>query len=189
MQVSGPGFGWLAEFLLAAGYGLVGAVVPIANAEAYAIAAGALHPAGSVAAILGLTLGQGIGKMLMFWGVRRGKDLRFFHPRRPEATTGGAGPEPRTAGRPRTEAELGPLRRWWSRTLRVSLRLVGDTRWGLPLVFLASIIGFPPLYPIVLVAGASPIPAASFAVTMSLGRGLRFALLAWGAGGLVGRLT
>lgn len=165
---------WLVEFTLATGYGIAGAVVPVFNAEAYAVTAGALHPAGAVAAVLGLTLGQGIGKMLMFWGVRRGHQLRFFHPR------------PRREGSSaRTEAELGPLRRWWSRTLRTSLRLVGDTRWGLPLVFAASLVGFPPLYPIVLVAGASPIPALSFALTMSLGRGLRFAGLAWGGIGLV----
>lgn len=180
---------WLTEFLLATVYGAVGAVVPVFNAEAYAVAAGALHPAGSVAAILGLTLGQGAGKMLMFWGVRRGKELRFFHPKHPELASseeGPAGGPPASTG---TEAELGPIRRWWSRTVRVSLRLVGDTRWGLPLVFLASVIGFPPLYPVVLVAGASPIPAASFALTMSAGRGLRFALLAWGGSGLVSQLS
>lgn len=180
---------WLLDFLLATAYGAVGAVVPVVNAEAYAIAAGALHPAGSVAAILGLTLGQGAGKMLMFLGVRRGKELRFFHPRHAElesSEAAGAADDP-PAGRG-TEAELGPLRRWWSRTVRVSLALVGDTRWGLPLVFLASSVGFPPLYPVVLVAGASPIPAVSFAVTMSAGRGLRFALLAWGGSGLVSQL-
>lgn len=177
-EVQGPI--WLVEFLVAAAYGVAGAVVPIFNAEAYAVAAGALHPAGSVSAIIGLTLGQGIGKMLMFWGVRRGKDLPFFHPKpRPEPT----GAEP-----PR-ETDLGPIRRWWSRTVRISLRLVGSTRWGLPLVFLASVIGFPPLYPVVLVAGASPTPAASFAITMCMGRGLRFALLAWGGTGLVSLLS
>lgn len=166
---------WLVELLVATAYGAVGAVVPVFNAEAYAIAAGALHPVGAVAAIVGLTVGQGAGKMLMFWGVRRGKELRFFHPRHHQER----GPQPAP-----TEAELGTLRRWWSHTVRISLRLVGDTRWGLPLVFLASLVGFPPLYPVVLVAGASPIPAASFAVTMSAGRGLRFALLAWGGTGL-----
>ncbi|QGF24479.1 hypothetical protein [Raineyella fluvialis] len=170
------GLGWFAGFLVAAVYGLVGAVVPVANAEAYALAAGALQPAGSVAAIIGLTLGQGIGKMLMFWGMRRGKDLPFFHPRPVR---------PRSGAR---EAELGLLRRWWSRTIRVSLRLVGDTRAGLPLVFVAAIVGFPPLYPVVLVAGASPIPAWSFGLVMSLGRGIRFALLAWGGTSLAGWL-
>ncbi|SDB85370.1 hypothetical protein GA0111570_10549 [Raineyella antarctica] len=172
---------WLVEFLVAAAYGVVGAVVPVFNAEAYAIAAGALHPAGSAFAILGVTLGQSIGKMLMFWGVRRGKELRFFHA---GPATGGAVETP-----PRAEAELGTVRRWWSRTVRVSLRLVGDTRWGLPLIFLASLVGFPPLYPVVLVAGASPIPAASFALTMTVARGLRFALLAWGGTGLVALLA
>lgn len=166
---------WLVELLVATAYGAVGAVVPVFNAEAYAIAAGALHSVGAVAAIVGLTVGQGAGKMLMFWGVRRGKELRFFHPRHRQERD--LRPAP-------TEAELGTLRRWWSHTVRISLRLVGDTRWGLPLVFLASLVGFPPLYPVVLVAGASPIPAASFAVTMSAGRGLRLALLAWGGTGL-----
>lgn len=186
------GAGWFTGFLVALVYGVVGAVVPVANAEAYAVAAGALHPAGSVASILGLTVGQGIGKMAMFWGVRRGKDLPFFHPRRPDeaagdgeitdgALTDGEAPA-------RREADLGPVRRWWSRTVRVSLRLVGDTRAGLPLVFAAAVIGFPPLYPVVLVAGASPIPGWSFGLVMSLGRGLRFALLAWGGSGLAGLL-
>ncbi len=180
------GPGWFTEFLVAAVYGLVGAVVPVANAEAYAIGAGALHPAGSVAAITGLTIGQGVGKMLMFWGVRRGKELPFFHARhRPAEGADGADREASTG---RTEADLGPARRWWSRTVRVSLRLVGDTRAGLPLVFLAAIVGFPPLYPVVLVAGASPIPAWSFGLVMSLGRGIRFALLAWGGSGLIGLL-
>lgn len=169
---------WLVEFALAAVYGVAGAVVPVFNAEAYAVAAGALHPAGAIAAVLGLTLGQAIGKMLMFWGVRRGKDLRFFRPR----DLAGTAPA-------RSEGELGAVRRWWSRTVRTSLRLVGDTRWGLPLVFAASVVGFPPLYPIVLVAGASPIPAVTFAITMSVGRGLRFAGLAWGGTGLAAFLT
>ncbi|WOP17950.1 hypothetical protein [Raineyella sp. LH-20] len=196
------GAGWFTGFLAALVYGLVGAVVPVANAEAYAVAAGALHPAGSVASILGLTLGQGIGKMAMFWGVRRGKDLPFFHPRRPKGATGdGAmlaadapavdGPGGTAGGGAtpvRHEADLGPIRRWWSRTVRVSLRLVGDTRAGLPLVFAAAVVGFPPLYPVVLVAGASPIPGWSFGLVMSLGRGLRFALLAWGGSGLAGLL-
>jgi len=186
------GAGWFTGFLVALVYGLVGAVVPVANAEAYAVAAGALHPAGSVAAITGLTLGQGIGKMLMFWGVRRGKELPFFHPRhRSGSGSDGAAPgtdAPDGSSAVRREADLGTLRRWWSRTVRVSLRLIGDTRAGLPLVFAAAVIGFPPLYPVVLVAGASPIPAWSFGIVMSLGRGLRFALLAWGGTGLAGLL-
>lgn len=205
------GVGWFTAFLVAAVYGVVGAVVPVANAEAYAIAAGALHPAGSVAAITGLTLGQGIGKMLMFWGVRRGKELPFFHARhhrasavadrRTDVTAEGAADREATPGASRDatlldvsfdapapgrrEDERGLVRRWWSRTVRLSLRLIGDTRAGLPLVFLAAIVGFPPLYPVVLVAGASPIPAWSFGIVMSLGRGIRFALLAWGGSGLV----
>ena len=173
------GLGWWAEFLAALVFGLVGAVIPVANAEAYAAAVGALHPAGGplspgggVAAISGLTLGQSIGKMAMFVGVRRGKDLPFFRPRITKA-----------AERPR-----GRWRRGWDRGVRATLGLVGNPVWGLPMVLASAVVGFPPLYPLVIAAGASRLSAWGFAATITVGRGLRFALLAWGGTAVVGWL-
>lgn len=179
--------GWLLAFLVSTGYGLVGAVVPILNAEAFAVAAGALDAGVAVAAIGGLTLGQSVGKMMVFWAVRRGREMRFFR-RWTSSAIRDAEHARRTGPDPGTDTR-GTWRRRWDAAVAFCLRWVADPHWGLPLVLAASVVGFPPLYLVVVVAGASRLPAWGFAATMTIGRGARFVLLAWGGLGLAAWLA
>ena len=48
--------------LAALGFGLVSALVPVVNAEAYAVTAGAVHPAGLVLVVIALAVGQTAGR-------------------------------------------------------------------------------------------------------------------------------
>ncbi|MFP5282211.1 MAG: hypothetical protein ACLGIF_02025, partial [Actinomycetes bacterium] len=62
------------------------------------------------------------------------------------------------------------------------LALVGTKRWGLPIVFLAAVVGLPPVYAVSLLAGATTMATHWFFLTVLVGRILRFVLLAVGIG-------
>jgi hypothetical protein len=64
------------------------------------------------------------------------------------------------------------------------LDLVGQERWGLPIVFVAAVIGFPPLYAVALLAGATTMSPVWFGLTVLVGRLCRFLLVATGFYGL-----
>jgi membrane protein YqaA with SNARE-associated domain len=64
------------------------------------------------------------------------------------------------------------------------LELVGQKRWGLPIVLLAAVVGLPPLYAVALLAGATTMRVLWFATAVLVGRVTRFVLLALGIGGL-----
>src|SRR4029079_18120750 len=58
---------------LALVYGMVSALVPVVNAEAYALVlSGRAHPALAVAVVVALAVGQTIGKLVLFEPSRRG---------------------------------------------------------------------------------------------------------------------
>ena len=54
------------------------------------------------------------------------------------------------------------------------LDLVGQERWGLPIVLVAAIVGFPPLYAVALLAGATTMRPLWFGLTVLVGRLCRF---------------
>ena len=54
------------------------------------------------------------------------------------------------------------------------LDLVGQKRWGLPIVLLAAVVGFPPLYAVALLAGATEMRAIWFGLAVLVGRVTRF---------------
>lgn len=141
-------------------FGVASAVAPVANAEAYVIAAQAAGVGQALLVGLSIGIGQTIGKCALFLGVRHGRELPIFHRFR------------RTAGRPPRLPRL-------ARVVDRLLALVGS-RWGLPITLLAAVIGFPPLYAVSLIAGASQMPLPAFAVTVLIGRCLRFVLLGLG---------
>lgn len=146
----------LAEAVLALGYGLASALVPIVNAEAYAVVAG--HRGDhALVAVLALALGQTTGKLLLFEAARRGTGRlaqKLAHRRRSgRAAAGGT----RWAGR---------IRRWLSRR-----------RTALPMVLASATVGVPPLAVVSLAAGTAGLRRREFAVACLLGRVLRFALL------------
>jgi membrane protein YqaA with SNARE-associated domain len=165
-----PDFGWpeLVALLTSVGYGVVSAIVPVANAEAYVIGSQVSAVAGPVSIAVGVGIGQAFGKLLLFQSVRQGKELPFIRHRRADARR-----EPVSRARARFRAAVARL-----------LELVGQKRWGLPIVFLSAVVGLPPLYAVALLAGATTMSALWFTLVVLVGRITRFVLLALGVGGL-----
>jgi membrane protein YqaA with SNARE-associated domain len=163
--------GFWAEFfalLTSIGFGVVSAVVPVANAEAYIVASQMTALAGAVPIAVGVGIGQMVGKLLLFVGVRRGRQFNFFRRGRHEGR-----PRPDRPATARLRALVARL-----------LDLVGRKRWGLPIVLLAAVVGIPPLYAVALLAGATRMPMLGFALTVLVGRVTRFVLVATGWVGL-----
>ncbi|MGI8458393.1 MAG: hypothetical protein ACR2LI_09815 [Propionibacteriaceae bacterium] len=146
-------------------FGVLSAIVPIANAEAYVIAAQVSGVGDAVMVATCVGVGQSVGKLLLFLGVRRGRDFRFVRRHRDQPGN-----------------ELGPNRRRLRAVLDRLLALVGTKRWGLPIVFLAALTGLPPLYAVALLAGATTMRAGLFYVAVLAGRIIRFVLIALGVG-------
>ena len=153
-----PDFGWpeLVALLTSVGFGVVSAMVPVVNAEAYVIVSQVSAVAGPVRSPSASAIGQTFGKLLLFLGVRRGKELPV-HP-----APAGRGARDGRSGRP----EPGSGRSWPR-----LLDLVGQKRWGLPIVLLAAVVGIPPLYAVALLAGATTMRALWFALVVLVGRG------------------
>lgn len=145
---------WLAEAGLAAAIGVVSALLPIVNAEAYALLAAArTHGAGAVLVIAALALGQTIGKLVLFQAARQGSG--------------------RVHARLRRRGERRAAR-WHDHISRLMTR----RRTGLPTVLASAAVGLPPLAVVSLVAGASAQRPWEFGSVCLLGRSARFAALA-----------
>jgi membrane protein YqaA with SNARE-associated domain len=162
------GWGALAALLASVGFGTLSAVVPIANAEAYVFASQMSRTAGPISVALGIAAGQTIGKVLLFYGVRRGREFKGVKRRR--AVLRGQ--------------RVGPTRARVRLLLAGLLSLVGQKRWGLPITFVAAVVGIPPLYAVALLAGATRMRIGYFAAVVLVGRILRFVLVAYGVDGL-----
>jgi membrane protein YqaA with SNARE-associated domain len=163
-------FGWaeLIALLTSIGFGTVSAVVPVVNAEAYVIASQMSAVIGPIPIAIGVAIGQTVGKLLLFFGVREGKELPFVRHRR-EA---------------QQQRPVGPTRARFRAAMAKLLDLVGQERWGLPIVLVAAIVGFPPLYAVALLAGATTMRPLWFGLTVLVGRLCRFLLVASGFSGL-----
>ena len=163
-----PPFGWpeLLALLTSVGFGVLSAVFPLANAEAYVIAFQVSKVANPIHIAIGVAIGQTVGKSLLFLAVRQGKDSRFIRHRREEHPS-------KPVGRFRTRFRA---------ALATLLALVGQKRWGLPIVGLAAIVGLPPLYAVALLAGATQMRLPWFALVVLIGRSVRFVLVAMGVG-------
>ncbi|HEY5822686.1 MAG TPA: hypothetical protein VIT20_11960 [Propionibacteriaceae bacterium] len=158
--------GWdaVVALLTSVGFGILSAVFPVANAEAYVIVSQVSAVAGPVSVAIGIAIGQTIGKILLFLGVRRGKEFPFVRRHRAQVRAAPAGP-----ARTRFRAALATL-----------LSLVGQKRWGLPVVFVAALVGIPPLFAVALLAGATQMKVGWFALIVLAGRIGRFVLVALG---------
>jgi membrane protein YqaA with SNARE-associated domain len=163
-------FGWaeLVALLTSIGFGTVSAVVPIVNAEAYVIASQMSAVMGPIPIAIGIAMGQTVGKLLLFFGVRQGKELSFIKHRQEV----------------RKQRPVGPTRARFRAAMAKLLDLVGQERWGLPIVLVAAIVGFPPLYAVALLAGATTMSPVWFGLTVLVGRLCRFLLVATGFNGL-----
>jgi len=146
------------------GFGVLSAIIPLANAEAYVFTTQLSRTVDPVEVALGIAVGQTIGKVLLFYGVRRGKNLPGIRHRRAALRSRPAGP-----ARARVRAVLQAL-----------LALVGQKRWGLPITFVAAVVGVPPLYAVALLAGATDMKLRYFASVVLIGRVTRFLLVAYG---------
>ena len=62
----------LLAVLVGAAVGLGSALVPLLNAEVYAVATAGTHPALALAVVLALACGQTVGKLALFEAARRG---------------------------------------------------------------------------------------------------------------------
>lgn len=165
-----PDFGWpeMLALLTSVGFGVVSAVVPVVNAEAYVVGSQVTAVAGAVPIAVGVGIGQMFGKLILFLSVRQGKELSFVRHRRAEAR----------------RAPVGETRARFRAAVARLLELVGQKRWGVPIVLLAAVVGLPPLYAVALLAGATTMRVRWFAATVLVGRVTRFVLLALGIGGL-----
>ncbi|WP_152363522.1 hypothetical protein [Microlunatus speluncae] len=175
--------GWpeLVALLTSLGFGVVSAIVPIANAEAYVIASQVTAVAGPIPIAVGVGLGQSVGKLLLFLGIRRGRDFWFFRRRQhPPAPAPVDNPEP--SDQPLTR--MARFRAWLHRIVARLLELVGTNSWGLPIVLVAAVVGLPPLYAVTLIAGASRMRALWFWLVVAGGRVARFVVVALGVAGL-----
>lgn len=143
----------LVESGLAAAVGVGSALLPLVNAEAYAVLAAArTHGMQAVAVVLALAAGQTIGKLLLFQAARRG------------------------SGRLHTRLcrrEAGRAARWHDRVCGLMTR----RRTGLPTVLASATVGLPPLALVSLVAGASAQRRWEFGTLCLAGRFARFAAL------------
>lgn len=134
-------------------FGFGSAIVPVLNAEGYAVIASARG--GVITAVLialALGVGQTAGKLLLFETSRRGSARLSALMRRDRHKPG----------------------RWSARVRR----LLGDRRTGVPLVLLSSSVGVPPLAVVALAAGASPQRRIEFGAACLVGRMGRFSALA-----------
>ena len=156
----------LLALLTSVGFGTLSAVMPLANAEAYVIASQVSAVAGPIPIAIGVGIGQTIGKVILFLGVRRGKELKPV----------------REATRPRRP--VGPTRVRLRAVMAGLLALVGQKRWGLPIVGLAALTGIPPLFAVALLAGATQMRLAWFALVVLIARTARFILVTMGVNGL-----
>ncbi|MET7396456.1 VTT domain-containing protein [Dactylosporangium sp. NPDC005572] len=147
----------LVEAAVAAGYGVASALVPVVNAEAYAVLAG--QRAGTaVVAVVALALGQTAGKLLLFEAARRGTGRLARRLARRHRSS-------RARARAARWAE--PIRRW-----------LAGRRTGLPTVFVSAAAGVPPLAVVSVAAGTAGLRQWEFAVVCFAGRLIRFAVLA-----------
>jgi membrane protein YqaA with SNARE-associated domain len=166
------GFEWadVLALLTSIGFGTLSAIVPIANAETYVIASQVSAVAGPIPIAIGVGIGQTIGKLLLFLGVRRGREFAIVRRRREQ--------------REQKPQPVGPARAKFRAIVAKLLSLVGQKRWGLPIVGIAAVVGIPPLYAVALLAGATTMRTGLFALVVLVGRTTRFVLVALGISGL-----
>lgn len=134
-------------------FGFGSAVVPVLNAEGYAVIASARGGAITAAIVaLALALGQTAGKLMLFETARRGSARLAALVRRQRHAPG----------------------RWTARVQAV----LSERRTAIPLVLVSATFGLPPLAVVALAAGASPQRRVEFGAACLVGRLIRFGVLA-----------
>jgi membrane protein YqaA with SNARE-associated domain len=65
------------------------------------------------------------------------------------------------------------------------MALLGDSRWGVAIVFLSACVFIPPLYPLTLAVAGTRMSVIAFGLAVLVGRMLLFLAIAFGASALV----
>lgn len=160
------------QLLLALGYGVLGSVIPIVNAEAFIVASVATEMIDPVVVGALLGLGQGIGKVVLFQTVRQGR-RRLFR-KRPLKQPASARP--------------GSWRARWDRLVVMGVKLVEHPRWGPVGFFLSGSISLPPNYLTTVIAATTKINFVLFAIFLTAGFMSRYVVIALAAAGVVDRI-
>jgi membrane protein YqaA with SNARE-associated domain len=160
-------FDWVWQSMLAVGFGIGSAVVPVLNAEAYIVGVGVSHRLDPVVAAIGVSIGQTIGKIAMFLAVRYRPGYATTHQR----------PEPKALD---LSTRWGRFRQRVRDVSKRMLDLLSAPRYGVPVTLVSAFVGVPPLYAVALIAGASRMPVVAFGLAVLGGRAARFILLAVG---------
>lgn len=152
----------LAETAIAGLVGVGSALLPIVNAEAYALLAGIrMELAPAIVVVVALSAGQTLGKLVLFQVARRGSGrVHALLSRRGE----------------------GRAARWKDRVCGLMAR----RRTGLPTVLASATVGLPPLALVSLAAGVSAQRRWEFGALCLIGRSARFAAIALPAVAAVG---
>ena len=147
---------------LSAGTGLLSALVPLVNAEVYALAVGATaSPLVAVLCAVALAVGQTGGKWVWYTSGRKGVEMRKRSLRRRRPAEGAAeSDDGEHAGR-----------------LAVLTRRLHDRRSSAGIVLLSGSVGLPPLALVAVAAGATKMRLQDFLLCCLAGRVLRFGLV------------
>ncbi len=165
--------------LIAVGSGYAAAVFPLVNAEALAIAGGAVSTVhGAIFVTFALAVGTLGGKMTLFLGVRTGKNAvarkrameaearveHLLHETEAEAEC--------------EEEEIGTWKARWKRLVALLMDNLDHPVRGPVVVFIGGSVGIPPLFITASVAGLSRMRIVPFAVAVFTGRWIRFLVIA-----------
>jgi membrane protein YqaA with SNARE-associated domain len=159
---------YLIEFLVSTAYGVLSAVIPIFNSEVYIVASQVGGLAEETTTAVGCALGQAIGKAGIVVALRRGVKSRWVDKLRNRSK--------KTDGKPPSR-----LRRWSDRLLG----LLGESRWGVAIVFLSACLYIPPLYAVTLAVADTSRSVIAFGIAVFLGRMLLFLAIAFGISSLI----
>ena len=159
---------WVWQLVLAVGFGIGSAVVPVMNAEAYVLGVGVSGALDPVVAAIGVSIGQTIGKIAMFLAVRHRPGYAARRKKEPKAVD--------------LETRWGRFVQWNRDVSKRLLDAMSDRKWGIPVTLLSAFVGVPPLYGVALIGGASRMGVLTFGLSVLTGRGARFILLALGVG-------
>ena len=158
----------LLEFVVSIAYGVLSSLVPIFNSEIYIVASQVGGYAAEATTAIGCAVGQSIGKVGLVVALRRGASFRLVR---------------RIRERPRK-----PAGKFWTRVRGWSdhmMGLLGESRWGVAIVFLSACVYIPPLYPVTLAVAETRMSVIAFGGAVLVGRMLLFLAIAFGVSALV----
>jgi len=168
----------------AIGTGFVSALFPPVNAEAVLAVAVSVTTAGrGMVWVLGITVGQAVGKMVIYEAARAGRQLHTWR-RAKQAADKALAEEPILNEAPVQPASTSQPSRWrrfraWLARVNQRLLALMDGRWRTNAVMLLSAsVGLPPLFITVILAGLIKQRRLDFTVCVLVGRLAHFAVIA-----------